>query len=633
MIEEARDLYNQGYSLIPLIGKKPIKGFFWENFQRERASSSQIEEWFKEPFNIGVICGKISGIVVLDIDPRNGGVVSDWLNKFPTDRYVLTGNGGAHLYYRHPGGVVENVHPAPGVDVKGDGGYVVAPPSIHPDTKRTYVWVSRGEPAPFPSEILTPVHEKEQKTSNSWISSLLEFGARDGEKNDSLASLSGYFASKEVPKDVALSIVKLWNQRNSTKLDAKEIETSVNSVYKTASRRKLSPVIEPSEHTDDLSYVGDKRFKLQEFDEFMRTYADTPIDWIVPGWMPDKTIGFLISPPGTFKTWLLLDLAVSTAIGGKFLGIYPVKLTGPVFLIQQEDWAGQTAQRIEVIRQSKVVEMISTSTDESMTLDLPKNIPLYIHTDRQLKFDDKSAMEGLVKSIEEIRPKLVILDPLYSAANTDDYMAKSTQQMFLLKELRDKFGCTFVIAHHTNKGANEDRQRAWGSQFLNAFLETGWQVFPKGKTSIKVKRHFKAAGNPEETCLSFKINTETGFTYSVAEGLVDAKNGDSSEIEEGELIQPEPPEPKEDKGFIGQESDANPFLKEKQPGCTQKQIMEFLSQKVDYLSAKEISDALGDENVNMVTKKLDTLLEKNLVRRKVDLKKRPGWKKSYKIQF
>ena len=94
--------------------------------------------------------GAASGLVVLDIDPRNGG--TDTLNGLirdglvPPTAYVVTGSGGLHLYYRHPGQPVgcSQGKPGqglgPGVDVKADGGYVVLPPSVHPRTGRPYRW-------------------------------------------------------------------------------------------------------------------------------------------------------------------------------------------------------------------------------------------------------------------------------------------------------------------------------------------------------------------------------------------------------------------------------------------------------------------------------------------------------------
>jgi hypothetical protein len=83
--------------------------------------------------------GTVSGLAVIDVDPRNGGQVDPALMT-PTAA-VATGGGGWHLYYRHPGGPLLPALPGrAGVDVKADGGYVVAPPSVHPGTGRAYRW-------------------------------------------------------------------------------------------------------------------------------------------------------------------------------------------------------------------------------------------------------------------------------------------------------------------------------------------------------------------------------------------------------------------------------------------------------------------------------------------------------------
>ncbi|WP_067502248.1 bifunctional DNA primase/polymerase [Actinoplanes sp. TFC3] len=88
---------------------------------------------------LAIRTGAASGLAVIDIDPRNGGALVPEL--MPPTRCVATGDGGWHLYYRYPGGpLAKNLDHRghPGVDVKADGGYVVAPPSIHPSTRRPY---------------------------------------------------------------------------------------------------------------------------------------------------------------------------------------------------------------------------------------------------------------------------------------------------------------------------------------------------------------------------------------------------------------------------------------------------------------------------------------------------------------
>jgi len=89
---------------------------------------------------LAIRTGVVSGLLVVDIDPRNGGRLNPALMT-PTAT-VGTGDYGWHLHYAHPGGTTAaKLAGCPGVDLKGDGGYVVAPPSIHPVTGRRYRWV------------------------------------------------------------------------------------------------------------------------------------------------------------------------------------------------------------------------------------------------------------------------------------------------------------------------------------------------------------------------------------------------------------------------------------------------------------------------------------------------------------
>jgi len=107
---------------------------------------------------LAIRTGRASGLCVIDIDPRNGGQLDRALMT-PTAT-VATGGGGWHLYYRHPGTPALPALPGTaGVDVKGDGGYVAAPPSVHPGTGQPYRWVGGRGVAEMPPALraaLTP---------------------------------------------------------------------------------------------------------------------------------------------------------------------------------------------------------------------------------------------------------------------------------------------------------------------------------------------------------------------------------------------------------------------------------------------------------------------------------------------
>jgi Bifunctional DNA primase/polymerase, N-terminal len=110
--------------------------------------------WAKWPdANIGLVTGSSSGLVVLDVDPRHGvnltlEDIEAEHQKLPETVESLSGGGGRHLFFQHPG--VPNRNDAgtklgPGLDIRGDGGYVILPPSLHASGRR-YEWEVSSPP-------------------------------------------------------------------------------------------------------------------------------------------------------------------------------------------------------------------------------------------------------------------------------------------------------------------------------------------------------------------------------------------------------------------------------------------------------------------------------------------------------
>jgi hypothetical protein len=106
---------------------------------------SDLSDWWRKMpnANVGIATGEVSRMVVLDVDTAKGGIGSlGTLGRLPSTLTARTGSGGWHLFFAHPGRAVPNSVEklGPGLDVRGDGGYVVAAPSIHPCGDR-YEWV------------------------------------------------------------------------------------------------------------------------------------------------------------------------------------------------------------------------------------------------------------------------------------------------------------------------------------------------------------------------------------------------------------------------------------------------------------------------------------------------------------
>jgi hypothetical protein len=112
---------------------------------------------------IGLACGPASGCFVLDNDPRHGGTktlarLQDEHGPLPDTWTAQTGGGGTHHYFAWPDSrAVRNSAGllGPGLDIRGQGGYVVLPPSLHATGTR-YTWTRppTGPPAPAPAWLL-----------------------------------------------------------------------------------------------------------------------------------------------------------------------------------------------------------------------------------------------------------------------------------------------------------------------------------------------------------------------------------------------------------------------------------------------------------------------------------------------
>lgn len=125
-----------GRSRCPSSGKHPR--LRWEPAMHHRATPAELVAWWERwpTANIGVVTGWVSALVVLDVDPRHGGderlaALEADHGPLPETVAVESGGGGRHLYFAHPPHLVPSRPLAAGVDLKAEGGMVVAPPSRH----------------------------------------------------------------------------------------------------------------------------------------------------------------------------------------------------------------------------------------------------------------------------------------------------------------------------------------------------------------------------------------------------------------------------------------------------------------------------------------------------------------------
>lgn len=237
----AADYAEQGFAVLPLRPRSKVPAT--PHGKKDATSDAQqVANWFPPDtnYNVGILTGDRTRLLVLDIDPRNGGDASferfeRTYGSLPATKRAITGGGGFHLFFRLP----ENVtglsdHPSvanfEGVDIKCDG-YVVAAPSVHPDTGNSYAWEATDLPiAEAPAHLIELARGGKRIKS---AASRSNGAVAEGSRNDSLFRMASGLRARGLSPEAILAAVQAENAaRCVPPLDAGEVERIVQSAMR-----------------------------------------------------------------------------------------------------------------------------------------------------------------------------------------------------------------------------------------------------------------------------------------------------------------------------------------------------------------------------------------------------------------
>jgi len=240
-MHQAAQTYAQlGMAVFPLQAKSklPMKG---SNGCKDASAdvAAVSTAWRRNPVaNIGVATGQASDVFVLDIDGPNGeqslAHLIETHGSLSETAEVSTGKG-RHLYFKNPRGLSNSVSKlGPGLDIRSDGGYVVAPPSIHPSGHR-YTWTNDRPPADAPEWLIALAKSDDRlfskRSALPAVANHKQLQFERGSRNSSLASLAGTLLHKGLPRDAIESALQEVNASACTPpLAEREVSTIAASI-------------------------------------------------------------------------------------------------------------------------------------------------------------------------------------------------------------------------------------------------------------------------------------------------------------------------------------------------------------------------------------------------------------------
>ncbi len=258
-IEEAKNYLARGFNVMPCITEPKSDGkvnkrprlHTWKEFQVKRVTEVQLESWWRMYPNsdIGTVTGGTAGFFVIDLDL--GYSEADFKKFNLTDTLMAeTPSGGRHYYYKHPGKfLINNVSPAhpsvKSIDVRGDGGFVMMPPSAYPDG-RQYRWLNDLPIAEASKETLELVRKREGKAGyrkNDY--STLAKGLTTGGRTDAAISIAGSLLlhmPESIWDSLCWQLVRLVNRENDPPLDEKKLRKDFMGIaQRELEKRKNNP--------------------------------------------------------------------------------------------------------------------------------------------------------------------------------------------------------------------------------------------------------------------------------------------------------------------------------------------------------------------------------------------------------
>lgn len=241
MIDSALGYAERGYEVLPLNGKVPLVE---HGFHDATVDTCIITEWWQRWPTANIGCRPPENILILDIDPRNGGSLAA-LGDYPRTRTAQTGSGGFHVWFAARGRFAGAFHGAPGIDIKTPNSLVVMPPSIHPVTGQRYRWLNGGAVVPLPERLIPhvvkPVRKRSYapaggKLTDRQVAGILRKmeDAPEGSRNSTLLWCAcRLFEAKAGPDTFA----ELESTAEATGLDNDEILRTIESAQRRAGTR------------------------------------------------------------------------------------------------------------------------------------------------------------------------------------------------------------------------------------------------------------------------------------------------------------------------------------------------------------------------------------------------------------
>ncbi len=457
----------------------------WEEYKARKPTPEELARWRKQfpGCNWGIVTGQVGGVIVLDIDGPEGAEVVKG-KHIPLTWAVSTGKG-VHYYFKHPGPPVPNgVRILPGVDIRGDGGYVVAPGSVHV-SGRKYEWIPAMSPddlpdgpAPAPRWLLELLQGKKQSGGKREKINPVNVlnGVPEGMRDTTLFRYACRLRTQGLTKEEATRLVLEAARNCQPPFPEETAREKVESAWKYARCR------EEAAKLNTPSGFSAKDLLKKDFPE---------PSWVIPGLLPEG-LAILAGRPKIGKSWLALGIAVAVASGGVALGKTKTEKASVLYLALEDSLRRLKSRLTSVLQRGEA----------------PDGLHFYTEFPRL----DQGGLQTLEEAVTGHQAKFIVIDTLGKVRPPGRKNADLYQQDYgtisSLKAVADRYHAAVLLIHHLNKGTHLDPlDTISGTTGISGAADTVWVLKKeRGKADAVL---FATGRDIEEKELALQFDTLT----------------------------------------------------------------------------------------------------------------------------
>lgn len=401
----------------------------------------QIRAWFTQfpACNWGIATGKQSNLFSIDGDskpcptcppqeqrkPAKDGkaILRQLIRKHSISTLIMLTHHGAQLLFRYPEGMeIRNEQDGhtfgDGVDIRGAGGYIMAPGGVHPEGTIYRFHNPQVQLSPAPASLLAVLAQ--QRKGEETGKAQPEGCVPEGRRHNHLLSLIGTMLRRKMSLVAIEAAAQAENTaRCNPPCPANKVTELVQDAVKRYGRNEATG-----------SYV--EGFTLTPLSELLAK-DDTPVEYIWEGHLVAGTVSAAVAKPKVGKSTFARNLCLAVARGEDFLGS-PTQQGDCIYLALEE-------------RENEV-------RGDFAALGADGTEPIHVHAAPT----PAEGMLALVELVRERKPRLVVIDPLFRLARVKDESAYAETYAALgpLIDVARETGTHLMLLHHSGKGLKAD---------------------------------------------------------------------------------------------------------------------------------------------------------------------------------